>query len=709
MIKKNILLAAVFLFSLCVLLSACGAEEENEEESVWRGIEPGQADLSYITERTEYYDVSLKSEDFNSVTEGKTVGVQFFQGERIQLYTKGNELYMQREDGSSELLLQNVPDQYVFQGVPLEEWDSGQYSLYYYRWYVDQEGNCYTYGTVTNQNGQYSEEINSVIRFLPSGEILYETFLETDVKVDSMCQTEDGHMYLLLNDQRDMGDFGNGSWMLEEIEHDTGKRIKDSVVELPYTYRVFMGKTGVSPIVTGGIMGSDDCDISIVDVKKESLSPILFLCGVSYGWHIDLTFQDMRVTEDGGIELLWLKQHGETGGVWERLKMGKVDKTPIVLRGLFDNNSWLEGRVSDFNMENENYHVILEDCGSSNDQEDFARLTSVQIGAGKGPDIINGYLMEDYIDGMLEKGALEELTPYMEASGIREEDYFPAAFATWRQGEKIYGIHPLMLIWDERIDEAVLGSSETPDMETLLDALLAWEGGGVYLTGYDSAQVLKTFLLGTDSLWGMVDWENGSCEFNTPLFGRMLEAARRYGDDGRKDSQLCIAERGSYDTVRYLDGAAEREAKGKIISGVLFEDGCHAVSEAGYALAINANSANKDGAWEFISFLMSEKAQSDFELRYLPTHRAAYELWLKCEVKWANGARIPGVVYDTSEEKQEELRQRIEDAQPVPYRTAPIFDIILEEAGDYFSGSKSAEEVSGVINRRVLLYLNERK
>nr|WP_305114435.1 hypothetical protein [uncultured Acetatifactor sp.] len=48
--------------------------------------------------------------------------------------------------------------------------------------------------------------------------------------------------------------------------------------------------------------------------------------------------------------------------------------------------------------------------------------------------------MYDYMEGMQGKGVLEELNPYMEDSGISEEDYFPLAFSVLRQGEKIYGV-----------------------------------------------------------------------------------------------------------------------------------------------------------------------------------------------------------------------------------------------------------------------------
>ena len=51
----------------------------------------------------------------------------------------------------------------------------------------------------------------------------------------------------------------------------------------------------------------------------------------------------------------------------------------------------------------------------------------------------------------------------------------------------------------------------------------------------------------------------------------------------------------------------------------------------------------------------------------------------------------------------------LEGARYLPLHTKPILDIVCEEAEDYFSGSKSAEEVTEVIENRVRLYLNERK
>ena len=95
------------------------------------------------------------------------------------------------------------------------------------------------------------------------------------------------------------------------------------------------------------------------------------------------------------------------------------------------------------------------------------------MSAGGGPDIVNSILMKEDIEGLLEKGTLEELSPYTASSGIREEDYFPLTFASLRQGEHIYGVNPGIVVWDTEISEDVLGSREVPNIEALADILLA--------------------------------------------------------------------------------------------------------------------------------------------------------------------------------------------------------------------------------------------
>ena len=170
---------------------------------------------------------------------------------------------------------------------------------------------------------------------------------------------------------------------------------------------------------------------------------------------------------------------------------------------------------------------------------------------------------------------------------------------------------------------------------------------------------------------------------------------------------------------------AEWEKDGKVICGALFDDGCHVADTSSSALAVNTNSTNKEGVWEFISFLLGDEAQSASKV--IPASRKAFDVWVEEQKeRFADGKeihvtytnRLPDgssrfkgtIVYteaDITEEIIEEYVETLEDAHPYPIRTAPILDIISEEAADYFNGSKSAAEVARLVANRVQTYLDE--
>ncbi len=144
--------------------------------------------------------------------------------------------------------------------------------------------------------------------------------------------------------------------------------------------------------------------------------------------------------------------------------------------------------------------------------------------------------------------------------------------------------------------------------------------------------------------------------------------------------------------------------------GRLFDDGCYGGMYSDYTLAVNANSRNKEGAWEFISYLIGEESQGrDFDVTVMPVHRGVFEVWLQEMIE--KYGEIYGAYKDEdlSAKKQEEYRNAVENVRFLPLRTVPVLKIILEEAEDYFNGTKSAEEVSRVLDNRVQLFLDEEK
>lgn len=139
--------------------------------------------------------------------------------------------------------------------------------------------------------------------------------------------------------------------------------------------------------------------------------------------------------------------------------------------------------------------------------------------------------------------------------------------------------------------------------------------------------------------------------------------------------------------------------------GMLFDDGCHG-TVYGSSLKVNANSPNKEGAWEFLSFFLSREAQ---ETQDLPVHKGAFAA--RAEEIMAEHAKFGLSVYPdplTKEDVAELETYLMEDVRFPSIRVQPLIDIIIEEAADYFSGIKDIDQVRAVVKNRVQLYLDER-
>lgn len=709
---------SIFLFCCC--LAGCGGQEDSGDK-VRDSRQTGMNDLSAAADGQEYYDIKVEQEPVFqweqekegtplAMQEARFIGMQFYQGEPVQLWKVPDigrgwrlDLCLYRMDGSREVIVQGIDGSGTEQG------------------YLDQEGNLYWWHDAKiTEEGWSKTDPAGLKKYGASGEVLFETELDTGQNILDMCQTADGRIYLTIRSTDT-----TERW-LAELDTADGSITKLCGGQPVAAGDLELGIYGEHPVLWIGRRFTEiNADSG---AGAEPASCVLSLEGTSYvnqrNAGAGRILQDFRILEDGSVEILWAASSGRNG-LWEKLQTVKIDRTLITVRG-WGSGTWFANQVSSFNQQSETYHVIVED--QAEDREDFARLTSVQVASGKGPDILMGSLMEDYILGMMEKGVLEDLRPYMEEKGIREEDYFPYVFAAWRNGEGIYSVTPAVFGLNGcLLDSSLLGGTEEPDIQSLVEALLSMQGDAVFLEGYDSQELLALLLGGTDTLWGMVDWERGSCDFSGKLFDGILEAAGRYGDhDGRRD-KACIAQPRNLADIFHFDSRADRERDGKTVCGVLFDDGCHAVARSDLTLAVNVNSANKDGAWEFIAFLLGEQAQSDGIS--IPAGRRSFELWVEAQrERVAGGKEIHEMVRgttqqpdgswtitehrvyseaDITEERIEEYRALLEDARTYPIRTAPILAIISEEAEDYFQGSKSPEEVCRLITNRVQLYLDE--
>lgn len=717
---------------------------------------------------------------------GAVLGRQFYQGEPVMIWLKDWDehylwdilengeaekrmvssddggIYLSRADGSSELLIgaDLIRDYFGYDNP------AGMYT-----WYIDRDGDCYCLRQSRGEEGGFFLKLDA-----ETGEVLYKTAMKPGWNAEKICQAPDGAVYLVSSNV--FAPEEDRARALTAFDPDTGVLSGTDAVAIKCGQ---MGTVGFS-------FGEGDDGIYMYDQSNGYLkinlgegdtwtspnfnkhydttytgaciSEFMMFSGTTYsngasgkGWRKS----DFHVYADGSIGVLHYKETMEDPEVRETsnaevnryldevreneyqvlsgptnytlavetLEWASSNRIPVHVRAAAFSN-WMKEQAAQFNRTNGTYRVVLEDFASSSaeDLEDYARQTYLETAAGKGPDILCGDLMEGYIRGLMGKGALLELGGLMEASGIKAEDYLPVAFDGWRQGDGIYGANACAYPIGYKTRRDALGGAGETDIRGLMDALSCREEDATFLGFYGADALLPLFLEGSASLWGMVDWEGGACDFSGELFAQILENAKRYGCDGRHNYQTLTQVRKFSSIYRY-DSAAELEKEGMAASGVLSDDGCHGASDARGMLAVNAASAQKEGAWEFLCCLLGREAQ--LELDTFPLNREALGEWIGQELGQVADGReqYVGDIYidygevikvskiytseDMTQERVAEYLAELEDVRMLPSGTGPVLDIIYEEAGAYFSGSKSIGEVSGIIRNRVQLYLDENR
>ena len=307
---------------------------------------------------------------------------------------------------------------------------------------------------------------------------------------------------------------------------------------------------------------------------------------------------------------------------------------------------------------------------------------------------------------IMDSGVLVDLTPYLEKSGVTPETFFPA-YASAVSGDRIYGVSPTFKVKGYSLDAELLGDREPPeDVGAMADLLLEYPGHGSFITEmYGGRYILKFFLEGSEDLWGMIDWEKKTCDFTGPLFSKLLEVSKRYREDGKKGYEPVVY---FYPVMMHIPPSYSIPdfCPGSVPVGYFFDDGPHYEYSKNSAatVMINANTEHLEGAYAFVSYLLSRGGQ---ETQTEPVNK---ELW---NAKYQDDLdlleKIPNhpVIPPLNEETRQETLDAYEDARYAPMRAEAILAIVYEEAEGYIEGDKNKEDVINVIQNRAQLYLDE--
>ena len=448
--------------------------------------------------------------------------------------------------------------------------------------------------------------------------------------------------------------------------------------------------------------------------------------------------------EDGGDLIENAEQPGSDTGLSQ-------ERTHLTAAVLYKDQSFTN-MVEQFNASNQEYYVEIQVYEATEwDGSDALERLTMEILAGGGPDIIR--LDEMSSPSFAAGKLLEDLYPYMEADeDFRLSDYYENVWEAFSLSGSLYtlvtsfGIDTFAgdierlgtYVASRQMKDADIHTWSIEEMMRCYRDLSGAATGRVQLFPGDN----KLSVVGDLCYSGMdqfVDWEEGTCSFEDEEFVKMLEFANSFPEgieinDDTSVMNMYLTGMALLYPVRVTDvwsvAQAEVVFPGKTViypghpvrEGDLTGTGAVAYPGDGF-LSMNRNSRQKEGVWLFLKSCLSKEAQRNV-LR-IPVLRAVSEERLESaqvpEYELVDGKEVPKVRSTVRFEGDDPVELTVVTAQNAAvFRSlvesvhrsitldSAMYNIVLEEAGSYFAGDRTAAEAADVIQNRVSMYVGER-
>lgn len=381
-------------------------------------------------------------------------------------------------------------------------------------------------------------------------------------------------------------------------------------------------------------------------------------------------------------------------------------------------------------------NVMMVRNADPKNMEKYVSSVGAELMGGKASDIIvmNGLPYQKYAD----KKLLENIGELMSKdSSFKIDDYYTDMFDAMKYNGTLYTIPAKVGLNMWLGNQAVLNEARIDDAnwtwadfkETASQWLTDNNNDGnpdVYPLGKIEPNQLISFMLNS-SFAQFVDLGGKTAKFNSPEFIRMLNLAKSMYDD-----KIIVADQADENHVVFLPKANILMYMDMYMMPKMSFDGNAAYynlpsenSTKGTSftttmpLAINSKSANKQEAWEFVKFLLSDEMQSARELTGFAVNKNGAKAQLESLKSLGSGQggggkmrlNINGKEAANIQPATDEEIARIENilSQVKVYAESDpkITAIVAEETAPFFQGGKSAEDVAKVIQNKVGTYLQE--
>ncbi len=403
-----------------------------------------------------------------------------------------------------------------------------------------------------------------------------------------------------------------------------------------------------------------------------------------------------------------------------------LDREKITLACTYNNEDYMV-LANDFNKRSDKYFLEIRESAEFDD-------IKMEILTGNAPDIIK-YNDVTIMENLVNLGGITDMYQLMEQyDGVEKADILQNVVEALEYRDSLYGISPTFFINCIIADKNFIGEEYTDWSFDEFFTLYESRPAGMKLS-YDYYTRSPENVFGRFCAGGYFDnlaaWIDGDkCRFNSEEFIRFLEFCRNAetASSDASAAEVAASLKNRTAMIGFAEGMNYIRDFQMLNTYQLGIDGLSYLSfpdtnsggTVGFQdfYSITENSDCKEGAWEFISYIMSEEYQSsENDSGRLFTLKNAFEKSL-AENTLAEGQEnpvgelgfdgyiVPYNLYIT-EDEAELIRNVVSRCTAKIFSSEQISSICNEEFLLYINGEYTAEECAEIIQNRVSIMLSE--
>lgn len=380
---------------------------------------------------------------------------------------------------------------------------------------------------------------------------------------------------------------------------------------------------------------------------------------------------------------------------------GMVKSKTVLTLATFGMGNNVQDAILRFNNSSPDYKIELRSYDGQTEEDQFA----MDLTTGNAADIID---LSSLPDSAIDGGVFADLLPYIDSDPeICREDFIQPLLNSMIKDGHLYKLTAnfTLITFEARAAQYPGREGWTIDY---VKELIANRGENTPVFFWHRNRAALLDMLCWMATAEYIDWEDGSCRFESESFKQWLQFVRDipYTDTYTEDAVLLHPDDSvEYGSAYFAKSFLQEDYvyagfPGTSGNGSYFMDLGDESSGSSICYGISAASGHKDAAWEFLRILLKSNGGGGFSVL-----KDTFEQELEASICESSPRE-----YDIfTREDAEKLRNLVYATEKTVHDEEELLNILKEGAEQYFSGQKTLDETAALIQSRAKIYVAEHR